>query len=195
MRSRNRKNYEVHGDVYFITSTVVGFIDLFDHSKACHIFADCLRFCHDRQDFNLLAWVLMPNHFHLLLKVFPDKNISGIIGSLKRYTSRQIGQLSRSGKISQTLNHLKRAAIHESGKGTAIWKPRFDCLVITSETTLRQKIEYIHNNPVRKGLAQETWEWPYSSAATYRGKGCIEVPVDTDWHCLGYDRMRSGKDS
>jgi len=195
MRSRNRNEFEAHGDVYFITSTVVGFINVFNHTPASDIFVECLRFYQRRGDFTLLAWVLMPNHFHLVTKRAENKSISEIIGNLKRYTAKQIGQLREDREMRQILDRLRHAASRESGKWSAIWKPRFDSLVITSENTLRQKIEYTHTNPVCKHLVRETWQWHYSSASAYAGVNGIDVPVDTDWRCLGYGRMPSGKDS
>ncbi len=195
MRSRNRHDFEVHGEVYFITSTVVGFTNLFNHLQPCEVFVDCLRYCQERGDFTLLAWVLMPNHFHLVVKRETDKDISIVIGNLKRYTARQIGQFRSVPEMKQTLEQIRSAASEESDKGTAVWKPRFDSLVITTETALRQKIDYIHNNPIRKGFVQEVWQWRYSSAAAYAGKDGIDLPVDTDWRCIGYDRIPSGKDS
>lgn len=195
MRSRNRKDFETHGDVYFITSTVVGFINVFDYTPASDIFVECLRFCQARRDFTLLAWVLMPNHFHLVTKRAENKSISEIIGNLKRYTARQIGRLCEDREMRQVLDRVRQAGSCEPGKGTAIWKPRFDSLVIISGDTLRQKIKYTHANPARKHLVQEPWQWHYSSAAAYMGMDGIDVPVDADWRCLGYDRMPSGRDS
>ena len=171
---------------FFITSTVVDFINLFDHKQACEVFVESLRFYQASGDFTLLAWVLMPNHFHLIIKLGKKKNISVVIGNLKRYTARQIGQLSGVTEMRKTLNEIKYAALNEPGKGTAIWKLRFDSFVITSGQTLRQKIEYIHNNPIRKCLVEETWQWYYSSAAMYVRKDSITLQVDSNWSCLGY---------
>jgi len=98
--------------------------------------------------------------------------------------------------MSNTFNRLAVAASMEPGKGTALWKPRFDCFVIVSIDTLRQKVEYIHTNPVRKGLALSPDQWPYSSAALYAGKGDNDrLPVDVDWVCIGFDSLPSGKGS
>lgn len=195
MRSRSREDFETYGDVYFITSTVVGFINIFSDKQASEIFVDCLRFYQERGDFILLAWVLMPNHFHLIAKKADSSNISEIIGGIKRYTARQIGLLRGIPELCSLIDRIRQAALSEPGKGTAVWKPRFDSYVIKSEDVLKQKIEYIHNNPVRKGLVKESWQWRYSSAAAYIGKVGIDLPVDFDWSCLGYDRMPSGKDS
>ena len=186
MRSRNRNIFEAQGEVFFITPTVVDFINLFDHKQACEIFVKTLQFYQTRGDFTLLAWVLMPNHFHIIIKLGEKKNISVVIGNCKRYTARQIGQLRAIPEMRQTLDQIKRTVLNEPGKGTAIWKPRFDSFVITTENTLKQKIEYIHNNPIRKMAVEEPWQWHYSSAAVYSGRDGIELPVDTNWSCLGY---------
>lgn len=64
--------------------------------------------------------------------------------------------------------------------------PRFDCFVIDSLDTLRQKIDYIHANPVRKGLVDDPAHWPYSSAAAYAGSKSPIIPVDTEWQSIGF---------
>jgi len=137
----------------------------------------------------------MANHFHMIVKRAEDKTISEIVGNLKRYTARQIGRLDAGPDIQETICRARRATARESGKGSALWKPRFDSLVISSEDILRQKIEYIHNNPVRKGLVEEPWQWRYSSASAYGGREDILIPVDSEWTCIGYGGIPSGKDS
>jgi len=186
MRDRNRRDFEAYGEVFFITSTVAGFINVFNDKRACDIFADCLKFYQEREDLILLAWVLMPNHFHLIAKCGIGKNISSVIGNIKRYTARQIGQYLADSGMTHFLDLIGLAAQKEPGKGTALWKPRFDSFVITSEDTLRQKMNYIHDNPVRRGFVDEPWQWRYSSASDYAGKSGIGLPVDSAWHCIGY---------
>jgi hypothetical protein len=97
--------------------------------------------------------------------------------------------------MQSVLSQIGQAAKLEPGKGTALWKPRFDNLVITSEATLRQKTNYIHHNTVCKGFVNEPWQWHYSSASCYAGMAGIDVPVDNQWACLGYGDIPSGKDS
>jgi hypothetical protein len=62
-----------------------------------------------------------------------------------------------------------------------LWKDRFDDLVIESEETLRVKIEYIHNNPVRAALVSDPEDWRYSSARNYLRDDHSILPVATDW--------------
>ncbi len=195
MRSRDRHSFETNGEVYFITSTVVGFVSVFVHEDLCRIFVDCVDFCQRRGDFVLLAWVLMPNHFHLIVKRNETSDISKIVGNLKRFTSRKIGEKLVELGMNDILSNLKQAALQEPAQDSSVWKPRFDSLVITNESTLRQKTEYIHFNPVRKGLAANPAEWAYSSALAYAGATDLILQVDTEWQCLGYKEVPSGKDS
>jgi putative transposase len=124
-----------------------------------------------------------------------NKSVSQILGNLKRMTSRQITeQLEKSG-ASSLLSDLTNAALKESTKDSRVWQYRFDSLVITREETLRQKIDYIHFNPVRRGLVAEPEDWSYSSAVNYSGHDRGLVDVDTAWKCLGYQEVPSGKGS
>jgi putative transposase len=195
VRSRDRQTFDIHGNVHFVTSTVVGFLPIFQNPDLAVIFVDNLCFYQDRGDFTLLAWVLMPDHFHLVFRRSENKSVSQILGNLKRMTSRQITeQLEKSG-ASSLLSDLTNAALKESTKDSRVWQYRFDSLVITREETLRQKIDYIHFNPVRRGLVAEPEDWSYSSAVNYSGHDRGLVDADTAWKCLGYQEVPSGKGS
>jgi putative transposase len=195
MRSRHRQSYERFGEVFFVTTTVVGFVNVFDLEASRSIVIDNLKFYQNRGDFTLLAWVLMPNHLHLVMRIKGELSISQIMGNVKRITSRQISDwLSRSGnqKMVETLDAKAKL---EPSRHSRIWKPRFDCLVITNENTLREKIDYIHYNPVRAGLVSNTVDWIYGSAGDYAGFAETLVPVDVEWSCLGHKSLPSGRDS
>jgi REP element-mobilizing transposase RayT len=191
MRSRNRQYYEKFGDIFFITSTVAGFIDLFQSEAICEIFINSLRFCQSRGDFTIIGYVLMPNHFHLLVKAKPDGSISAIIGNIKRFTSRSITKYLESTHQIDLLDKLARAASGEPADDSRIWKPRFDCFVLTNEDTVRQKLEYIHFNPVRRNLTDDSIGWRYSSARNYAGLSDVPLEVDINWESLGYIRIPS----
>ena len=184
MRSRDRKAYEAHGDVFFITSTVVGFLEIFRIPSLCEIMLGNLKFYSDRRDFTLLAYVIMPNHFHSVIKVHSGRTISKCIANLKRITSRQVTEWLEARGCYDLLEKLHRAAADEPARDCKIWKPRFDCLVLQTEKVLRQKIEYIHNNPVKKNLVEDCANWAYSSARNYAGREDVLLEVDTQWRCL-----------
>ena len=185
MRGRNRHNFEAYGEVFFVTSTIVGFIKLFDINSIRDIIIENLTYYQNRGDYTILAYVIMPNHIHLVLKANKDHSISAIIGNIKRITSRKIrDELSRLNHWN-ILNELESHSKKET-QIAKIWKPRFDCLVITNERTLVQKVEYIHNNPVKKGLVENPDEYFYSSASNYKGFENNILNVGFNWRCIGY---------
>jgi len=192
MRSRNRQYYEKFAELFFITSTVVGFIDLFQSEATYEILISSLRFCQSRGDFTIIGYVLMPNHFHILVKIKKDRSISAIIGNMKRHTSRSITKYLESTHQTDMLDKLAREASKEPADDSRIWKPRFDCLVLRNEETIRQKLEYIHFNPVRRNLTDDPIGWRYSSARNYAGLSDVPLEVDINWESLGYIRIPSG---
>ncbi len=186
MGQRDRGSYEQYGNLFFVTSTIVGFVEVFKSDSLYDIMVENLKFYQDKGDFTVLAYVIMPNHFHLILKVNGDKSVSECMGNLKRITSRQMTAHLRQVADQGLLDELKTQAKKEPAVDSKVWKPRFDCFMITNEDTLRQKIGYIHDNPVRKGLAGDVTKWKYSSASDYYGENRGTLKVDTEWHCLGY---------
>ncbi len=184
MRSRQRNIFEKYGDIFFVTSTVAGHINLFSDKSLCKIFMENLEYYQTRGDYRIIAYILMPDHFHLVLRVNPDHLISKCVGNLKRITSRKISEyLFRNNRVRQ-LDRLQKAVRLESTNDSRIWKYRFDSLVINNEYILRQKIDYVHNNPVRRGLVENACDWPYSSASNYDKTKNGIIFVETDWEYL-----------
>jgi len=194
LRSRDRNKYEAFGQLFFCTSTIVGFIDIFNYAPLCEIVINDLSFYQKRGDIRILAYAIMPNHLHLVVRVDDGKTISQCIGNVKRITSRHIGEWLRHND-QQLMAKLDDYSCLEPAPDCRIWKPRFDSLVITQEWTLRQKIAYIHNNPVKSGLVRQPEDWPFSSAASYAGIGNPILDVDTRWETMGYGCLSSGKGS
>ena len=184
MRSRKRNIYESTGNLYFVTSTVVGFVQLFQIKELADILINNLAFYQNRGDFTILAYVIMPNHFHLILKVSKKTTISKVIGNLKRITSRQISKKLLELNRNDLIQRLKDKAKEEPTNDSKIWKYRFDCLVINNLETLKQKIKYIHNNPVKKQFVENPVEWKFSSALNYAGNAECLMDIDTEWKCL-----------
>lgn len=193
MRSRNRQHYEKYGDLFFVTSTIVGFIELFDSKPICEIFTNALRFYQARGDMTIIGYIIMRNHFHMIVKTKAECSISRLIGNIKKYTSHQIVDHLERTQQTDLLRRLNKAALQEPTDDCRIWRPRFDCLVLTNEDTIRQKLDYIHYNPVRRNLVDDPTKWPNSSARNYAGYTEVNLQVDTHWQCLGYNRLPSGE--
>jgi REP element-mobilizing transposase RayT len=122
-----------------------------DHGRGtCHLrradiaklVEDAFRF-HHAQWYDLLAWVVMPNHIHLLLKV-GNTSLSKIVKELKRYTGREANKILRQ-------------------KGAFWTEDYFDIYMRDTEHELKTR-HYIENNPVKALLVRESKKWPWSSA-------------------------------
>ena len=118
------------------------------------------------------------------MKVSKRTTISKVIGNFKRITSRQISEKLLELNRTDLIQQLQEKAVEEPTNGSKVWKHRFDCLVINKIETLKQKIEYIHNNPVNKKLINKIEGWKYSSATNYTSIADCLIDVDTEWKCL-----------
>lgn len=98
----------------------------------------------DGERYRLLAWVIMPNHVHVIVEILEGHPLPEIIHSWKSYTARRINQLL--------------------GKTGSLWQPDYFDRYIRSEKHLHFAIDYIHTNPVKAKLVSSPTEWPFSSA-------------------------------
>jgi putative transposase len=163
MRSRYR--YVEDDAPYFLTATIIEWIPIFTHQKYFEIITRSLQFCRKNKNLKIHAYVILDNHLHLLVS---GKNLSNIIRDFKSFTAQEIiATLQKSKKtwILQELAFFKRK--HKENDKYQIWQEGSHPQMITSDAMLYQKIDYIHFNPVQRGLVREPEYWTYSSAVDY----------------------------
>jgi putative transposase len=119
----------------------------------------------------LYAYVIIPNHLHALIK--PLKNgISKTMQLLKGRASREINILKEA-EASSTLHGSKRMILPGRGdfsRSTLVWQKGFFDFAILTEKKFREKFNYIHYNPVKRGLVEGAEDYKYSSAMEYKIK-------------------------
>jgi putative transposase len=176
------KRYMVHRgvyNVYFSTSTIADWLPVFATDKYFSIIVKSLRYCQIHKGLNIVAYVIMPEHIHMVTSNPEEGSLSDIMRDFKRFTSNEITRkLERDNKAS-LLDVLQKSAV--KGKGNTeykVWQDGFHPEAIHSETFLRQKVEYIHYNPVRRGLVSTPEEWRYSSARNYLSNDETIIKVD-----------------
>ena len=151
--------------VYFLTATVIEWIPVFIGKDACAILTDALSFCRKQKGLRLYAYVLMENHVYLVAEA-PE--ISGVMQSFKRHTAKRLVELAEAtGKkwLQNQFEYFKKA--YKSTSRYQVWQEGFHPQLIQGGPMLRQKIEYIHANPVRRGYVDAAEHWRYSSARNY----------------------------
>ncbi|MFQ6001945.1 MAG: transposase [Anaerolineae bacterium] len=165
MGRRGRGKLTASGGVFFVTTTFVDFKPLLLNDSYYRLIIDSLDFMQRRGDFTLIAYSIMPTHLHLVLQISGEKNISEIMRDFKKYTSFRIRKRLEDDGHHRMVESLRLP--RGNRQVFKVWMDRFDDLLITNEETLRTKVEYIHQNPVRAGLVERDIDWPYSSARNY----------------------------
>lgn len=162
--------WKIHSDVeiYFVTSSIVNWIPVFVDKPFFSIITNSLKYCIDNKDLHIHGYVIMPDHIHLLVN--GKGNLSDIMRDFKTYTSVQISTLLKDKGYQHLLNTFQQAAM-DSKKSDRfkIWQEEFHPIAIYSEKFYNQKLNYIHQNPVKKGYVTEPKHWYYSSARNYAG--------------------------
>ena len=196
--SKIRRIYDDSSQYYFITSKTNKGKKLFDNHKKVGLFLQCINYLQNKDYFDLYAWVILPNHFHLLLEIIGKKNISEIMHNFNSYTANQISKflLSRGAEASTTggvvsvdeASRLRRQGFHAlpdnvsqsvealatGRKYLKIWQTSFYDHIIRDQDDFYAHINYIHYNPVKHKYVDKPEDWPWPSYHTFLNKGYYE---------------------
>ncbi len=150
MGLRGRNNL-IEEHFFFVTATVLNFNKVFIRNTYCNILIKNIIHYQERYKFEILAYCIMPSHFHWIIKTDPLKgNVSSIMQDIKKFSSWDIMECLEKDK-SPLLNAFMN--VKTKGQKRQFWMHRFDDEVIRDEKMLWTKIKYIHNNPVEAGIA------------------------------------------
>ena len=148
----NYKRYYIDNHYVFIT------VVTYNRSSILIENIDLLRECFKQTlkifDFEIFGSVIMPNHFHVIIKPKNINEFSKIIGSIKKRFSYALNEKFVDENISES--RIKR-----SEKG--VWQRRFYEHIIRDENDLYKRLDYIHFNPVKHGYTKNVKDWEYSS--------------------------------
>jgi REP-associated tyrosine transposase len=166
---------------YFLTCTVIHWIDLFTRKEYRDIVVESLNYCVEEKHLILYSWVIMSNHIHLVARCSLPGSMSGFLRDFKKFTSKKFIATIQNSNESRSEWLLDKFAFEAKRTGRAenykIWKDDNHAINL-SDIDILQKINYIHDNPVRNGLVKYPDHYIYSSAADYAGsKGMVKVVV------------------
>ncbi len=171
-----RSRYQIYENQspHFLTCTIVNWLPLFSSPSVVDILYASWRFLQMHERLTIYAYVIMENHLHL---VAASPDLSKEIGDFKSFTARQIVDYLKDKQAQDLLQQLAQSkATHKQDRDYQVWQEGSHPQLIQDEAMMRQKIEYIHNNPVRRGYVDDPVHWRYSSARNYAGlPGLLEV--------------------
>ena len=166
---------------YFVTFTVINWIDVFIREKYRDIFLESVRFCQQEKGLEVGAWCIMSSHVHMIIGTNGKNKLEDIIRDMKSYTSRQIRKSIESNNIESRkewmLWMMKRAGTRKSNnKDFQFWMQHNHPIELNTNDKVNSRLHYIHNNPVAAGLVDDDVAWLYSSARDYAGqKGLLDI--------------------
>ncbi len=176
----SRTRYKIYDNAYphFITCTIVGWLPVFIRPQLVEIVFDSWRFLMNHDRMQVYGYCVMENHLHLIAS---SHDLSKEIGDFKSYTARRIIDWLIEHNDERLLKylHLEKRE-HKRDRDYQLWQEGSHPQQIDSDEMMWQKIEYSHNNPVRRGYVNDPIHWRYSSARNYAGMVGL-IPVKTDW--------------
>ena len=160
----SRSRYKIINDdtPYFLTAIVVNWLPLFGTPAVTQILLDSLRFLQQNQKIPLFAYVIMEHHLHLVASA---PKLSKAMGSFKSYTARQIIEYYQQRNSTYVLEQLAfHKKLYKQDRNYQLWQEGSHPQEIQGIEMMRQKVEYIHNNPVMRGWVDLPTDWRYSRA-------------------------------
>ena len=179
--SEKYKFYDPDG-LYFITTTIVGWVDIFTKELHREILLDSLRYCQKHKGLIIHAWVIMSNHAHFIISRSGTKTPGQILNDFKVYTSIEMIKSLKSGHDSRKSWLLN--IFSEEAKRTRralnykVWRDGNHPVLLDDNKKIQQRLDYLHDNPVRAGIVSHCEDYVYSSAIDYSGgKGLLELEL------------------
>lgn len=149
---------------HFLTITIIEWIDIFTKPQYFQIIVDSLKYCQKNKGLLLYEFVIMTNHLHLIAKAGEGNKLSQIISDFKKHTTREILKKLEKDNRKYILNLIKNSFAKKKDYQNQIWQRENYPETIMNENFLKEKINYIYNNPVKKGYVAKQEDWLYSSA-------------------------------
>ena len=179
----SRQGYAIRNQLgtFFLTFQVVFWMDVFTRQSYRDLVIDSFIYCRNNKDLKVHAYVIMSNHVHCILSSGRG-DLSGAIRDLKRHTSKKITEVIIANEESRKIwmwHQMKFAASrHSRNEVYQLWTHDNHPLELTENYLIDQRLNYIHENPVRAVIVAKAEDYIYSSAANYCGeKGLMEIDI------------------
>jgi REP element-mobilizing transposase RayT len=148
---------------HFLTCTVMEWLPVFTRTEAVTILLDCWSHLRQHEGLKLHGYVVLENHLHFVAQA---PRLDKCNASFKSFTAGKL--------ISLLKQHRKRR--RKTDRQYQFWQEGVHAELLFSEAMMREKLTYIHQNPVKRGYVDKAEHWRYSSARNYLGeKGLIDI--------------------
>jgi len=146
------------GHLHFITFSCHNRLPYLDSAKPKEILEQVIERTRRSHNFLLYAYVLMPEHLHLLLSEPKTHSLSSTLRVIKGESSKLL-----------------------KGPRDHFWQPRYYDFNVFTTRKFKEKIQYIHRNPVTRGLVSKPEDYRWSSFNHYATGGPSSIEIESDW--------------
>jgi putative transposase len=169
--------------LYFLTFPIVEWVDIFTRPGYKNIIVDSLNYCIENKGLTVYAWCLMTNHLHLVARAKDGYRLSDVIRDFKKFTAKKIIEMIKEEPESRREWLLYRFSFagkfDNRIKNYKVWQDTSHPIILEDHELIDQKINYIHDNPVRAMIVQNSEDYLLSSACDYAGtKGMVNIESD-----------------
>ena len=166
--------------LYFITTTVVDWVDVFTRPIYKQAVVESLQYCQQHKGLDIFAWVLMTNHLHMIVGMRKGE-LADVLRDFKKFTSKKLVAAIANNEQESRKEWMMdrfwfRANNDKKVKEYKFWQDGNQVEQIYTRDFLTQKLAYIHMNPVKQEIVARPEEYLYSSARNYAGeRGLIDI--------------------
>ncbi len=173
--------YRQPGHIYYITTNVYNFLPIFTSASFVIPLIDSLNYYRFHYNIALIGYVIMRDHLHLLL--FPENVdvLSAMLRDFKEFTAKRLIRQATVEKRQPWLDAFAQAGTETGRSQHKVWQDSFWEMNLFSERLIRQKLNYLHRNPVRAGLVNGPEAYPYSSYRNYMLDDESLIAIDRGW--------------
>ncbi len=156
------------GKLYYATVTVAGWIDVFTRKEYVYELMKNIKYCQENKGLELYAYVIMNNHFHIIATSH-QQPLNILLGNLKSFTSKKlITMIDEHPQESRKEWMLRMFKYYGTGNSQneeyQFWQNGNHPIELWSDKAIKQKMNYLHNNPVKQGIVARPEDYLYSSA-------------------------------
>jgi putative transposase len=167
-------NLNLPGALHYVTANIVDRLPVFTNAACCEAFIKILSDLNQKWPSKLIAFVLMPDHLHLISNP-SDGRIKEFTAALKSLAANRLIEVEHRFSFIRGGGPDADGAIHQ------VWQESFKAVPLWSGWMIRQKINYIHANPVKAGLVKSAKDYKWSSFRAFYNCGDEPLAIDQDW--------------
>ena len=168
----------IHDDIplYYLTFSVIEWLPVFVSEESCLILTDSLNYCHREKYLRTSIFCIMPTHLHLIVSDadFDTRRLRQTLMDMRKFTGRRLAdycERSMPAIFGQVLRGTWR-----TDRARQFWQQSRHAETIYTQVFWQSKMDYIHDNPRRKGLVRSPADWRFSSAAHW----LLDPPGESD---------------